>query len=176
MDKVYYLDLPTLLEYLQGQSALLSTGVAVPGQREPGTGFLFFKNTTIIGCLIQAGGNTAWRDGEAAYEMIKANTEWQVRMDADLEQTLWLMKQRSGRLPPPPPPQPEPTVYAPRPVRPLDPDLLQPFTAKQRLILRMVFAVANGQRSPEHIKAQLRLPAETVEEALRSLYSLGVIE
>jgi hypothetical protein len=191
MDKVYHLDLQTLLEYLQGQSALLATEVMMPGQREPGTGFLFFKNATIIGCVIQGAGAVTWREGEPAYQMLQDNTEWRVRMDPDIEQTLWLMKQRTGGLPqqPPyasgslsqhpqhPPPQPAaPPVYAPKPVRSLDLGLLQPFTAKQRLILRMTYALVNGQRTPEQIKGQLRLPAETVDEALRSLYSLGVIQ
>lgn len=177
MDKVYYLDLQTLLEYLHGQSALLSTDVAVPGQREPGTGFVFLKNTTIIGCLIQLTTGAIWREGEAAYQMLQTSNEWRVRMDPDIEQTLWLMKQRDGGLAPmPPAPPAAPNIYAPRPLMPLDPALLQPFSAKQRLILRMVFALVNGQRSPAHIKAQLRLPAETVDEALKSLYSLGIIE
>ncbi len=174
-DKVYYLDLQTLLEYLQGQSALLSTNVVVPDQRESCTGFLFFKSTTIIGCLIQGASNTIWREGEAAYEFVKANTEWRVRMDPDLEQTWWLMKQstvRQSRITPPP----APTVYTPRPLMPLDYADLRPFTSKQRLVLRMVFALVNGERTPTHIKGQLRLPAETVDEALRSLHSLGVIE
>ena len=175
MDKVYYLDLQTLLEYLQGQSALLSTNVTVPGQKESYMGFLFFKNTAIIGCLVQVTDNTIWREGEAAYEFIKASTEWRVRMDPNLEQTYWLMKQPSvgqSRMTPPA----APTVYAPRSLMPLDYADLHPFTAKQRLVLRMVFALVNGERTPTHIKGQLRLPAETVDEALRSLHSLGVIE
>lgn len=177
MDKVYHLDLQTLLEYLQGQSALLATEVIVPGQREPGTGFLFFKNATILGCVIQGADSVTWREGEPAYQMLRGNNEWRVRMDPDIEQTLWLMKQRTGGLPQhPPPPPPTRNIYAPRMIGPLDPALLQPFAAKQRLILRMVYALVNGQRTPEQIKGQLRLPAETVDEALRSLYSLGVIE
>ncbi len=177
MDKVYHLDLQTLLEYLQGQSALLATEVTMPGQREPGTGFLFFKNTTILGCIIQGANNVTWREGEPAYQMLKGNLEWRVRMDPDIEQTLWLMKQRTGGLQQyPAPPPSAPPVYAPRLVRPLDLALLQQFSAKQRLILRMTYALVNGQRTPEQIKSQLRLPAETVDEALRSLYSLGVIE
>jgi hypothetical protein len=59
---------------------------------------------------------------------------------------------------------------------PLDPDLLDHFSAKERLILRMVYALVNGQRTPAHIKAQLRLPSASVDEALKSLHALRVIE
>lgn len=175
MDKVYYLDLQTVLEYLQGQSALLSTKVTMPGQKESYTGFLFFKNSTIIGCLIQIADNIIWREGEAAYEFIKGSTEWRVRMDPDLEQTFWLMKQPTVVLHRTTPP-PAPPVYTPRPLIPLDYADLHPFTAKQRLVLRMVYALINGERTLADIKGHLRLPAETVDEALRSLHSLGVIE
>ena len=181
MDKVYYLDLQTLLEYLQGQSALLSTGVNVPGQRAPYMGHVFFQNATIIGCLIKTPDGTNWREGEPAYQLLKARAEWRVRMDLDIEQTFRLMKHQSDRMqqgipssagPAPPPP----TEYAPRPMMSLEPALLQPFSAKERLILRLVFALVNGQRTSTQIKMQLRLPGETVDEALTRLYSLGVIE
>jgi hypothetical protein len=177
MDKVYYLDLPTLLEYLQGQSALLFTEVTVPGRREPCTGYLFLKNSVIIGSLVQIAGDVIWSEGEQAYQLLKGNEEWRVRMDLDIEQTYWLMKQRGGGLRPTTSPQrPAPLLTAPRPVAPLDAAFLEPFSPKQRLILRMVFALINGQRTPAQIKAQLRIPPETVDEALRSLYALRVIE
>ncbi len=178
MDKVYHLDLQTLLEFLQGQAALLITQVTVPGRRAPSTGYLFFKNATIIGCLIQTADNAIWQEGEQAYQLLKDNEEWRVRMDLDIEQTYRHMKQQSGGFQqlPPAPPQPAPPAYAPRPLMPLTNALLLPFSAKQRLILRMVFMLVDGQRTPAHIKAQLRLPSEIVDEALRSLYALGVIE
>jgi hypothetical protein len=176
MDKVYYLDLNTLLEYLQGQSALLITEVAVPGQREPSLGYLFFKNVSIIGCVIQLPGGTIWREGEQAYHALRANGEWRVRMDPDIEQTLRQMKQQSGGMRQVLSLSPEAPIYAPRPLRALDPALLERFPPRQRLVLRLVFAQVNGQRTPAQIKAQLRLPGEAVEEALASLYSLRVIE
>ncbi|HEY7346923.1 MAG TPA: hypothetical protein VH599_01295 [Ktedonobacterales bacterium] len=176
MDKVYYLDLQTLLEYLQGQSALLVTEVNVPGQREPCTGYLFFRNTMIIGCLIQAADDGIWREGEQAYQLLKANEEWRVRMDLDIEQEYWRIKQPENKSHRTPLPRPAPPVYVPRPSALVDASVLEPFSAKQRLILRMVLALVNGQRTSEQIKAQLRLPAEVVDEALRNLYALKVIE
>ncbi len=193
MDKVYYLDLQTLLEYLQGQSALLTTEVALPGQREPGTGYLFFKERRIIGCLVKTASNATWSEGEQAYQMLRGNGEWRVRMLPDIEQAWRGIKQQSGSgggQPPAGPPVRTPSggigqapagtsafaTYAPRPLMPLDPAMLQQFHPRQRLVLRLVFALVNGQRTPTQIKAQLRLPSEAVDEALQSLSALGVIE
>jgi hypothetical protein len=191
MDKVYYLDLQTLLEYLEGQSALLFTEVTVPGRREPCMGYLFWKSSTLIGCLIQVASDVIWLEGEQAYQLLKANNEWRVRMDLDIEQTFWLMKQRGGGAAngrqttggslgsarqTGSPQRAAPNSYVPRPLMPLDPALLNQFSAKDRLILRMVYALVNGQRTPTQIKAQLRLPPESVDEALRSLHALRVIE
>jgi hypothetical protein len=192
MDKVYYLDLQTLLEFLEGQSALLFTEVIVPGRREPCMGYLFWKSSTLIGCLIQVASDVVWLEGEQAYQQLRGNTEWRVRMDLDIEQTYWLMKQHSRgtgslRQPtgsgalgatrqPTSPQRAMPNSLAPSPRTPLDPAILNQFSAKDRLILRMVYALVNGQRTPAQIKAQLRLAPESVDEALRSLYALRVIE
>lgn len=186
MDKVYYLDLQTLLEYLQGQSALLVTGVAVPGQREGGTGYLFFKGDRIIGCMIKTASNALWSEGEQAYQMLRANGEWRVRMEPDIEQALRAIKQQGVGAQPMPsgslagrqaPPAPSAfALYTPRPLMALDPALLQQFHPRQRLVLRLVYALVNGQRTPTQIKAQLRLPPEAVDEAIQSLHDLGVIE
>jgi|ERR1051326_6366667 hypothetical protein len=176
MEKAYYLDLKTLLEYLQGQQALLSTEVNVPGIRARCTGYIFFRESAIIGCLIQAIDGSIWREGEQAYRFLTEKREWYVRIDLNIEQTLRGMKQqydsfRQGYVPPPPT-----ILRAPRPVRPLDGASLIQFSAKQRLLLRMVFTLVNGQRTVEQIKAQVHVPAEVVEESLATLHNLGVIE
>lgn len=177
MERVYYLDLPTLLEYLHGQQALLSTEVTVPSIRARCTGYLFFRDTVIIGCLVQTLDGSIWREGEEAYRLLSGNGEWYVRIDLNIEQTFWAMKQRpsppSARSYIPPPPT---ILQAPRPIRPLDAAFLNQFPAKQRLLLRMVFTLVNGQRTVEHIKAQVHVPPEVVDEALTTLRSLGVIE
>ena len=119
MEKAYYLDLKTLLEYLHGQQALLSTEVSVPGIRARCTGYLFFCETAIIGCLIQTLDGSIWREGEQAYQLLMEKREWYVRIDLNIEQTFRAMKQRytpfmQGYVPPPPP-----TLRAPRVIRPL---------------------------------------------------------
>jgi hypothetical protein len=176
VDKVYYLDLQTLLEYLQGQSALLSTKVTVPNLQTPCTGYLFFKQNAIIGCLIQTSIGTIWREGEEAYRFLKANEEWQVHIDPNIEQTFWALKQQSSGYRQEPAQSPSSRPYAPRQIHPLDPHMLNQFPTKQRLILHMVYTLANGQRTVEQMKAQIRLPGEIVDDALASLRFIGVIE
>ena len=173
---MYYLDLPTLLEYLHGQSALLTTEITVPGIRARCAGYLFFQDTRLIGCLIQTLDGTIWREGEGAYRLLSANSEWHVRIDPHIEQAFWAMKQRGfpssqGYVPPPPT-----ALKALRQIRPLDPASLNRFSTKDRLILRMVFTLVNGQRTVEQIKAQVQIPATVVDEALTTLRALHVIE
>lgn len=180
MEKVYYLDLPTLLEYLQGQSALLTTEITVPALQARCTGSLFFRETKIIGCMIQAPDGTIWREGEQAYRLLSASGEWRVRIDPQIERTFLGMKQAYSQ-PAQQPAQryaPPPSVISPppRPLRTLDPALLNQFSAQQRLLLRTVYMLVNGQRTAEQIKEQLRLSTEVVEEALTRLRALGVIE
>jgi hypothetical protein len=176
MDKVYYLDLQTLLEYLQGQSALLFTEVNVPGQQGTCTGYLFLKNTVIIACLIQTANRVTLREGEQAYQLLKGSAEWRVRIDPDIEQTCWLIKQQGGIHQATSPAPAARASSIPRPLVALDTAVIQSFPAKDRLILRMVFALVDGQRTPEQIKMQLRLPPEKVDEALRSLRAMKFIE
>jgi hypothetical protein len=177
MEKAYYLDLKTLLEYLQGQQALLSTETSVPGVRARYTGYLFFRETAIIGCMIQALDGSVWREGEDAYRFLRENREWYVRIDLNIEQTLQAMRQRhvpqtpEYYLPPSPPPG-----RAPRAMKPLDAAALVQFSSRQRLLLRMVFTLVNGQRTVDQIKAQVNLPAQVVEDVLEALRNLGVIE
>ncbi len=176
MEKAYYLDLKTLLEHLQGQQALLSTEVNIPGIRARCIGYLFFRETAIIGCLIQTLDSRVLREGEDAYQLLAENREWYVRMDLNIEQAFWAMKQRYNPFTQGYSPPSLPTVYTPRVVRPLDAALLVQFSTKQRLMLRMVFALVNGQRTVEQIKTQVHVPAEVVEEALTTLRNLGIIE
>jgi hypothetical protein len=176
MEKVYYLDLPTLLEILQGQSALLSTEVMVPALQVPCAGYVFFRHTAIIGCLIQAPNGATWQEGEQAYRLLSASGEWRVRIDPQIEQAFWRMKQSRSQLSQQSTSSLSPALRPPRPIRALDPALLNQFSTQQRLILRTVFMKVNGQRTVAQIEEQLSLPTEVIEEALTRLHALGVIE
>lgn len=176
MEKVYHLDLPTLLEIVHGQSALLSTEIMVPALQGRCAGYLFFRHTAIIGCLVQAPNGTAWQEGEQAYRLLSASGEWRVRIDPNIEQTFRDMKQSHYQPSQWSIPSLSPALQPPRPIRALDPTLLNQFSTQQRLILRMVFMMVNGQRTVAQIEEQLRLPTETIEAALTRLRTLGVIE
>jgi hypothetical protein len=173
MDKVYYLDLQTLLDYLQGQSAILSTSVNVPALREPCRGVIFLKEGTVLECLIQTPSGMILASGADAYATLRARDQWQVRIQPDVEHVLHSLIQPS--LPEASSPAPPAFSQAPRQLRPLDAHLLNSFTMKQRLVLRLVFTMVNGERTVEQIKAQLNLSPAVVEEALTTLRTLGVI-
>jgi hypothetical protein len=70
----------------------------------------------------------------------------------------------------------DPDLYVPRVVTPLDAYELNECTSKQRVILRTVFAMINGQRSIGQIKGQLHLSSKVVDEALAYMQWLGVLE
>jgi hypothetical protein len=176
MEKVYHLDLQTLVDYLQGQSAILQTPVEVPHLREVAKGFLFLKEGTLLGCLIQSQDGSILHFGTEALALMQAKKQWQVRMYPDVEHVLRALMQQGG-LEGGGDPQPSPAFsQIPRPVRPLEAQVLNGYTQQQRLVLRLVFTMANGERTIEHIKAQLHLPPSVVEEALTTLRALGVLE
>ena len=69
-----------------------------------------------------------------------------------------------------------PVSYIPKVVGSLEAYLLNGYTSKQRLVLRTVFAMVNGERTVEQIKAQLNLSSEAVDDALNYLSSIEVID
>nr|BBH92651.1 hypothetical protein KTA_08500 [Thermogemmatispora argillosa] len=190
MDKVYYLDLQTLLDNLQGQSAILSTTVSVPTVRGTCQGLVFVKEGIVLESLIQGPNGALLASGSRAYALLSSRDQWQVRIQPDVEQILRTMIRPAL---PEPEPKPGPGSRSaqtalppagtssfslspvPRPLRPLDAQLLAGFSMRQRFVLRLVFTMVNGERSVEQIKAQLNLSPAVVEEALTTLRTLGVI-
>jgi hypothetical protein len=175
MEKTYHLDLKTLLEYLQGKSAVLRTTVKVPQSRHLCLGYIFVIENTVHHYIL-SGDGALLLTGKGAADLLGGCSEWQVRIGTaqDIGQDLRLFAQRYA-LPLALPPL-SPTGSAPRQKRVLDLSLLQQFSYGQSLVLRTVYALVNGQRTVEQMKLQLRLPAETVEEALAILRTLDVIE
>lgn len=175
MEKTYHLDLKTLLEYLQGKSAVLRTTVKVPQSRQPCQGYIFVVENTAHHYIL-SGEGALLLAGKGAADLLNRSTEWQVRIGTAqaIGQDLRLFAHRYG-LPLTLPPL-SPAETAPRQKRVLDLSLLQQFSYGQSLVLRTVYALVNGQRTVEQMKLQLRLPAESVEEALAILRTLDVIE
>ena len=175
MDKMYHLDLQTLIDFLQGQSAMLSTTVDLPDVQGPCKGYLFLREGTIIECLIQSPDERLLLKGQQAYRALNTKTQWQVRIDRNIELVLRSMlglqePQRMAYTAPP-----SLNAYMPRVMEPLEPYLLKGYTAKQRLMLRTVYAMVNGERTIEQIKAQLSLSPDAVDDALAHLHAIGVI-
>ncbi len=58
----------------------------------------------------------------------------------------------------------------------LEASLSDEYTTRQRVILRTVFAMINGQRTIAQMKERLNLSPEAIDEALTTLRTMGVIE
>jgi hypothetical protein len=178
-DKVYNLDLQTLINFLQDQSALLYTTVDIPDVRGPCHGYVFLSKKTIIGCQIQSQDGVLLLKDQEAYRLLSIRTQWQIRIDSNIDLTFRSMRQQDTQnlqSSQPPSAQLFPVSYILRVVGSLEAYLLNGYTSKQRLVLRTVFAMVNGERNVEQIKAQLNLSPEAVDDALNYLSSIGVIE
>ncbi len=170
----YDLALPTLLQYLQDQSAVLSTPVDIPYAKGPCYGYIFLKERTITECQIQAQDGTILYRGQRAYSIVSTRTQWQVRLDTVPDAGTQPMKRlASGNASVT---FPILDTFVPNAIASLDVSILNQYAIKQRVILRTVFAMINGQRSVKDMKEQLNLSSEAIDEALITLRSMGVIE
>jgi len=179
-DTIYPLDLQTLINFLQDQSALLYTTVDIPDIRGPCHGYVFLRKRAIIGCQIQAQDGVILYKDQEAYMLLRNKTQWQMRIDSNIDQTFRSMRQQNTQSLPSTQNTNSapsfPSSYIPRPLGDLEPYLLNGYTSKQRLVLRTVFAMVNGERNVEQIKAQLNLSSEAVDEALMYLNTINLIE
>lgn len=175
MEKTYHLDLKTLLEYLQGKSAVLRTAIRVPQSRHKCQGYIFVVERMVHHYILTQEGALVLT-GEKAAALLSERTEWQVRIGTaqNIEQDLRLFAQQYAL--PLSMPAPSAAGAVPRQKRVLDLSRLQGLPYGQSLVLRTVFAMINGERTVEQIKSQLRLPVESIEEALALLRTLDVIE
>lgn len=202
MDRIYHLDLLTLVDTLGPESAVLHTNLpkGVPGIPGPATGQVHIHNSTIVTCLI-IGKNGRTLDGKQAFQHLSSIAEWSVKLDT---QTSDQMKPVSPPLPGQFSPQTDPRLpqfspqtrpgqlspvsgplssqplppfnYTPRPLAPLHPHHLEPLAQRERMILRMVYTLINGQRTLDQLKEQLRLPPQVIERAIVELRRLRLID
>lgn len=174
MEKTYYLDLPTLVGYLQGKSAMLRTSVLLTKDEPFCEGIVFLLHVNTIHCYILNQAGKVLSEGDGAYKRLSRSTEWQVRIDAEqvIGRELLTWRQQHNLVYDPPLPQ-----IIPRPKRTLDALILHQFAPQQALFLRTVFTLVNGQRTVEQIRERLSLAApQAVDDALNILYVLGLIE
>jgi hypothetical protein len=164
--KIYYLNLLALIPQLGLQKVALYTAFphGVPEIPEPCIGTVHVQNGRIVECSIE-GRSGASINGTKAFQILRTVAAWQVKSESDpmtpssLPQVL---------------PSPLDKVIPQRNM-PLLPGHLDGLTAKERILLRSVLALINGQRSVEQIKTQMHLPPETVERILHQLYNLQII-
>ncbi|MBA2284383.1 MAG: hypothetical protein H0W02_02765 [Ktedonobacteraceae bacterium] len=179
MGKIYYLDLATLMSVLDDGLYTLSTSLVVSGTQ--GSGYITLSNGHITECAVKlADGRHI--EGEQAFRLLQSQTQWQVQI-VPVPPALPPMPPATPAMPPSYrdtlPPSMGFSASPPgilRQKRILDPALLEGFTMKQRLMLRTVLTMVNGQRTAEQIKEHVNLPARTVEEVLETLHALGIIE
>lgn len=176
VEKTYHLDLKTLLEYLRGKSATLRATLLLPRNRQPCQGYIFVRSGSVIRGYVFSPNGALLAQGQNAYTQLSSVTEWRVRIETEqvIEQELLALLQYYTL--PVDVPVTSPPVPAPRQKKPLDIAMLQMFSSKQSLLLRTVFAMVNGERTVEQIKAQLNFPPNAVEEAFNILRSLGYVE
>ena len=108
-------------------------------------------------------------EGNAALNLLQSSKEWQVHYDD------------AAQISPPtqrplPAPAKEAVLVLYPTASPLSAEMLNNYTPQQRFILRMVYVLVDGQHSIVQIKAQLNLPAETIDTALDVLRKLGTIQ
>jgi hypothetical protein len=181
MGKIYYLDLDTLLGVLGHGSYLLTTSLIVSNM--PATGLVQYTQGKITGYTVQLSDGRRL-DDQQAYRLLRSQEQWQVQFQdppslSQLSPALSPSSSRNTSIPSALLPADRSGQIVRRIFRqrqPLLPTHLTGLSMKQRLVLRTVFAMINGERDVESIKASLNLPTETVEEALKSLLLLGVIE
>lgn len=171
--KTYYQNLSTLIQEFGQQSVSFYTAFpgGVPGIAEPCIGTVHVQEGKIIECLIE-GRSGVSINGTAAFQILRPVAVWQVQARSD----------RNVDIPPSnPTPSSLPQVSSslnviiPRRNMPLLPGHLDGMSAKERIALRSVLALVNGQRSVDQIKTQMHLPTETVERVLWQLYRMQII-
>ena len=136
-DKVYNLDLQTLINFLQDQSALLYTAIDIPDIRGSCHGYVFLRKKTIIGCQIQSQDGVLLFKDQEAYKLLGTKTQWQIRINPDIEQTFRSMRQQNTQQLQPLQPRSAqffPVSYVPKVVGSLEAYLLNGYTSKQRLV------------------------------------------
>lgn len=171
MERIYYLDLQTLLEYLAETAAQLRASVHISGYQEPCEGFVFVKKGKILGCIIQTSAGNLLYEGPKIHELLLNRNQWFVTVDPNVELAMMTIAEHHR------PALPQRTTLQPlRQKSKLDPSAIEAFPMKKRLTLRMVYSMVDGQRNSEQIKVQLQLPSELVDEALEYLHLIDVIE
>jgi hypothetical protein len=175
-EKTYYLDLPTLVTYLQDRTAVLKTTLTLAKNQPPAQGLLFLLANKVMHGYILSPNGAVLAEGEKAQARLRECKEWRVRIDSEAvigqEWLAWQQMHQSSKGNP----SPAATGVIPVPVRSMEPHMMTLFSHQQVLFLRTVFALVNGQRTVEQIKERLpQSSSQSIEDALNVLRTLGLI-
>lgn len=138
------------------------------------------KEGRVVDCVLFLPNGSQLR-GENAYKQLQTSTQWQVELLRPEEKKKFSPPQQFSPQPPslPPPGAPLGNGLSSRPLRqkrPLSLAMLGHLSPKERLIIRSVFVMVNGERNSEEIKHLLHLSPHEVDNALARLRALGAIE
>ena len=191
MTQIYYLDLPTLIDTLRGQSATLEANLPsnFSGLNGPGRGLVRLQEGRITECII-LGRNGPLASGDIALRRLRAISIWQVTfMDQFPTPSLPLTPPPFPATPPQALPGtsqtgplgattdylPQDVLIIPRLLKQPDIGYVSSLGMKERLVLRLVLSQIDGLRSVQQIKELLSLAPETVDRALQSLKDAGLV-
>jgi len=171
--KTYYQNLLTLVQELGQQPVSLYTAFpgGVPGIAEPCIGAVHVQEGKIIECVIEGRSGASIR-GTAAFQILQPVAVWQVQARSDRNMDITPSNPTPSSLPQV---SSSLNVIIPHRNMPLLPGHLDGMSAKDRIALRSVLALVNGQRSVDQIKMQMHIPPETVERVLWQLYRMQII-
>ncbi len=173
-NKTYFLDLRTLLTYLQNISCSLTTRLDDKGRK--GTGYIVLQAGKIVRSWIEFQDGRVL-EGPQALEQLYTRNQWQVQLGQKTELPPSIQMSPSPSDPAVLPANNQPPRSPPlRQKALLSPLQLKHLPAQQRLILGTILTMIDGTRTAADIKAQLNLSPETVDRALAWLRSLNVIE
>jgi len=174
-DSIIYLDLATLIESVGSQSATLRAILPkgrVVSLSEPAVATLRIEQGAIMNCMIETRGGKHI-EGQKALDLLGTWEEWSISIDVP---TLSSSSQ----------PLPAQEVYlktetryeqrVPRQRRVNNLNAISQLPAKQRVLLRNVLMMVNGERTIAGIKSSLQLSPQTVDAMLDMLRQMQLID
>ncbi len=185
MGKIYYLDLKTLLETLEGQSCILQREIPKNITRLSENCLCSMRVSTygqITSCVLVESNGRQY-DAIPILQALYALENWDVTIVPESKQlspSLYAPQQDSPLVQTPPTPIPAPSPASDEEIIPylLTPNAmeqLQSWTPKERLLARTLLLHVDGIRSIVDIRAHLSFSPASIEQTFTLLYQRGII-
>ncbi len=177
---MYFLDLETVIEHLHGANALVSTLFpdGIPPHPSPCRGYIRLKEGHIDEYWIE-GQNGFRLQSPLAAQYLRQRNEWTVELEREDHVSALPVEERSDERHPAPSSFVhvhtfDECIFSQQ--RSLAPHLLDSLSHKERMVVRMVHLMMNGQRSIDHIRQTLHLSSSVIEIAVRTLQRVQAIQ